>query len=98
MGYTEQGLPFQSTSQASYRGAVHAALMRGVKTQRLLDAYADAGTRGLTDAEASHATGLPVQSVCSLRNGLMNCAVVRRAGDRLGPWGVMVGFYVGVAK
>jgi hypothetical protein len=90
MSYTQAGLPFRDGSQASYRGAVHAARRRGEKMRRLLRAYDDAGALGLTDAEAAIAAHLPVQSVCSLRNAAKDCGLVEKHGERPGAWGVHV--------
>lgn len=90
MPYTQLGIPFRAGSQASYRGAEHAARKRGAKQRRLLEAYFTAGARGLTDAEAATAAGLPVQSVCSLRNAVKDCGLLEKSGARMGAWGVEV--------
>jgi hypothetical protein len=64
------------------------------KRDRLLRAYVSAGSRGLTDHEASEATNLPRSSICSLRAALVACACVTNGVDadgvevtRLGPYG-----------
>jgi hypothetical protein len=41
------------------------------KLMGLLEAYVEAGARGLNDAEASAATGWPRSSICSLRANLI---------------------------
>ena len=85
----QDGLPFARDSHTSFKAAValrHEGT-RGEKMQRLLDAYAVAGARGLTDHEAARQTGLPLQSICSLRNGAADCGLVEKAGERTGPHG-----------
>ena len=85
----QDGLPFARDSHTSYKAAV--ALRRdgtrGVKLRRLLTAYREAGEDGLTDHEAAFLTGLPLQSICSLRNAAVDCGLVRKAGERVGHFG-----------
>lgn len=87
MPFTNLGLPFARDSHTSFKAAESVAVRRGEKMQRLLTAYRQAGSRGLTDQEASEATGLPVQSICSLRNAAADCELVVRDGERLGIYG-----------
>lgn len=86
MPHTQDGLPFASGSHTSYQSAVQLRRegKRGAKMRRLLEAYSAAGARGLTDLEASDRTGLPVQSITSLRNAAIDCGLVRRDGQRMG--------------
>lgn len=94
MSYTDEGLPFQDGSQASYRGAIHAGRRRSEKMRALLSAYADAGARGLTDAEAVDRARLPLSSICSLRNGAKDCGLVEKHGERMGTYGVLVTVWI----
>jgi hypothetical protein len=94
MPYTEQSLPFQSGSQSSYRGAQHAARRRGEKLMLLLGAYVTAGSNGLTGHEAVARTGLPMQSICSLRAALKDANEIRPCGQRMGAYGVPVDVHV----
>jgi hypothetical protein len=94
VSYTQSGLPFQARSHSSYRGAEHASHRRGVKLMRLLRAYVAAGASGLTGHEAVEATGLPMQSLCSLRAALADAGEIRREGERLGRYGVVVDVHV----
>jgi hypothetical protein len=55
--------------------------------QRLLDAYHAAGEHGLTDHEAAAATGLPLQSICSLRWCAIDGGLVRKGAIRIGQFG-----------
>jgi hypothetical protein len=85
MSYTEQGLPFATGSNTSYKAAVSASARRGVKTAAYLRLLAEGGR---TDHEAAAALGLPLSSVCSIRNGAVDCGlVVRGSEERLSPWG-----------
>jgi hypothetical protein len=84
-----QGLPFARDSHTSYKSAVEQSCnpQRGAKLLILLIAYRNAGDHGLTDHEAATRCNLPVQSITSLRNALMEDGVVGKAGERVGPYG-----------
>jgi hypothetical protein len=67
---------------------------REAKRDRLLRAYVEAGSRGLTDSEAEAATGLPRSSICSLRTLLKRMGWIRPEYDsRPGPYGHQQGVY-----
>jgi hypothetical protein len=88
MPYTEMGLPFQSGAGAhtSRKAAVAAQASRQTKTSRYLRHLAKVGPQ--TDWEASVALGLPLSSVCSIRNGAINCGLVERGStERPSPFG-----------
>jgi hypothetical protein len=86
--YTQLGIPFARGSHTSHKAAVRVGPKRGAVTQKYLDLLREAGTRGLIDAEAAGLLNRPVSSVCSIRNGCSNAGLIRRAGERMGPWGV----------
>ena len=54
----------------SYEAAVKAMKTRPAKSLRLLELVNKSGTNGLTDHELAKATGWPLSSVCSIRNGV----------------------------
>lgn len=86
MPYIEQGLPFAARSHTSRKAAVAAAASRQTKTQRYLRHLAKAGPQ--TDWEASIALGLPLSSICSIRNGAIHCDLVERGStERPSPFG-----------
>jgi hypothetical protein len=87
MPYTEQSLPFARGSHTSHKAAVNAGPTRRTVTAKYLDALKAAGTRGLIDAEAAGLLNRPVSSVCSIRNGCCDSGLVRKGGERMGPWG-----------
>jgi hypothetical protein len=66
-------LPFSGRSPIarhhSAQAAEAAAPGRATKTLQYLRLLAEAGERGLTDHETVKATGWPLSSVCSIRNG-----------------------------
>lgn len=92
-----QGLPFARGSHTSYKAAVRQQKTRGVKLARLLDAYREAASGGLTGCEASARTGLPIQSICSLRAKLEADGLIAKGGARMGAYGhsVTVWFALG---
>jgi hypothetical protein len=85
----QQAIPFARGSHTSYKAAraVHREGTRGQKLRRLIDAYRVAGEAGLTNLEAADVTGLPLQSVCSLRASAADCGLLEKAGERIGPFG-----------
>ena len=86
MPHTQDGLPFAAGSQTSYKAAVAAAVNRKTKTARYIRLLAL--KRSLTDHEASTATGWPLSSICSIRNGAVSCGLVERGHEeRQSPWG-----------
>lgn len=67
-------VPYRRTSRTSRQAAEALSrdpAKRQTKLDGLLEAYRKAGAKGLTDSEASAATGLPRSSICSLRALLM---------------------------
>jgi hypothetical protein len=76
MPYTVQGLPFAKDSHESYQAAVRAASTRETKTAAYLKLLARRGP--LTDHEARAALGLPLSSICSIRNGAKTCGLVEK--------------------
>lgn len=86
MPYTEMSLPFAKGSHTSRKAAVAASASRQTKTARYLRHLAKAGPQ--TDWEASIALGLPLSSICSIRNGAIQCGLVERGStERPSPYG-----------
>lgn len=87
-GFDVPPAPAQPSSHASKRAAamVNARGDRGEKLARLLKALKDAGHGGLTDSEIERQTGLPRQSICSLRRGAVKRGWVEGIGERTGPY------------
>ncbi|HAM57543.1 MAG TPA: hypothetical protein DCQ64_19875 [Candidatus Rokubacteria bacterium] len=92
MPYTaaqQGGLPFSGRTplsrQHSYLAARAVASTRGAKKRRIL-AYLET-VRAATDQGISEATGLPLASVCSLRNRLAEEHAVRAVGRATGRYG-----------
>jgi hypothetical protein len=83
------GIPYAQDSHTSHQAAIQLRRegRRGEKMRRLLEAYRLAGERGMTDLEASDATGLPLQSICSLRNAAVDCELVTKTEIRIGKYG-----------
>lgn len=78
----------QPGSPTSARAAAQllASGRQPAKLARLLQAYQAAGADGLTDSEAHRTTGLPRQSICSLRaaakaKGYLEATAVTRLGE-----------------
>ena len=73
-GWSQSGLPFQGATpasrHASWTGAESAAFTRKAKTARYIAVVKAAGADGITDHLAAERTGLPLQSINSIRNGL----------------------------
>ncbi len=92
MPHTEQGLPFAKDSHESYQAAVHATASRETKTR----AYLRFIYRGpATDHEARAGLGLPLSSICSIRNGAMKCGLVEKGETtRESPYGVQCRVWV----
>lgn len=67
-------LPFSGVTPISrhhsVKAAIQAARARGVKTRQYLDLLARVGDA--SDHEAATALGLPLSSICSIRNGVRN--------------------------
>jgi hypothetical protein len=103
MPFTQSGLPFARGSHTSHKAAVSAGRTRGAKVAALMALYRAAGPPGLTDPEASRALSkacdciVPVQSICSLRNALVEDGIIGKAGERVGDFGkaVTVWFWLG---
>lgn len=86
MPHTNLGLPFAAGSHTSHKAAVSAAVTRKTKTARYLRLLAEKGAR--TDHEAHQALGLPLSSICSIRNNVVDCGlVVRGVEERTSPYG-----------
>jgi hypothetical protein len=83
-------VPHQAGSHTSFKAAAAVSRRgdRGLKVRRLLEEYAKAGEHGLNDSEAHERTGLPRQSICSLRGHLATCGLVTKAGERKGGFGI----------
>ena len=86
--HNEQGLPFGGEEpiarHASWTGAEKAAEGRKAQTARYIKALVSEGP--LTDVQASARTGLPLSSVCSIRNGLGPCVRSQGQPERVS-WG-----------
>jgi hypothetical protein len=82
--FTDQALPFAAGSHTSYKAAVSSARTRGEKTQRYLAYLRTGGPK--SDHESAAALGLPLSSITSIRNGTMDCGLVRRHGETMGPY------------
>lgn len=81
------GLPFAPGSHESYMACVHASATRATKTRAYLRWLYRQGPQ--TDHEARAALGLPLSSVCSIRNGAMAAGLVEKgATTRRSPYGV----------
>ena len=106
MPFTQNGLPFARGSHTSHKAAVSAGRNRGAKLAALMVLYRTAGAVGLTDPEARRflqtACGVevPISSICSLRNQLIEDGIVGKAGERVGDFGkaVTVWFWIGSAQ
>lgn len=86
MPHTQEGLPFARGSHTSHKAAVSAAANRKTKTARYLKHLAKVGPQ--TDWEASVALGLPLSSICSIRNNSIHCGLVDRGStERPSPFG-----------
>lgn len=79
MPYTESGLPFAAGSHESHQAAIQAEATRGDKTRSYLRALRAGGK---TDHEAADATGMPLSSICSIRNGAIVLRLVQKTNDR----------------
>jgi hypothetical protein len=86
MGITRQGDLFATGSHTSYTAAVATHPRRGAQARRYLQLL---GTRGpLTDHEAQRGLGVPLASICAIRNTLITAQLVTRGFEtRRGPYG-----------
>lgn len=75
-------LPFAAGSHTSYKAAEQAQRGHGEKTQRYLRVLQEFGP--LSDFQAAELVGVPVQSICSIRNSVK--AKLVRAGTTTGPY------------
>lgn len=82
MPYTEQNLPFARGSHTSYQAAIAVEKTRGKQTARYLALLA---TGSYSDHQAAEHLGLPLQSICSIRNGCRDQLV--KAGQVVSPYG-----------
>ncbi len=106
MPFTDQRLPFARGSHTSHKAAVSAGRNRGAKLAALMALYREYGSAGLTDTEASRGMSktcgciVPIQSICSLRNALMEDGIVGKGGERVGDFGkaVTVWLWIGSAQ
>ena len=73
-------LPFSGATPISRHRSAQAAQAasstRVTKTLRYLDLLSKAGENGLSDHETVAATGWPLSSVCSIRNGAKRAGLV----------------------
>lgn len=76
MPHTQSGLPFAAGSHESYVAAVRADASRQTKTVQYLRWLARRGPG--TDHDARAALGLPLSSICSIRNGAITCGLVEK--------------------
>lgn len=86
-------VPYQRgsrTSEQAARALSQSPERRESKAMRLLRAYQEAGTRGLNDSEAHRATGIPRQSLCSLRAMLKARGWIQKA-ITAGQWDTRLG-------
>lgn len=104
MPFTQSGLPFAPGSHTSFKAADSLDLRRRSRnTQQLMRLLANGPA---TDHELAAALRLPLQSICSLRNGVMQAGLVeRRAEIKVGPhgkdcstWGLTAAGDAAVAK
>lgn len=95
MGVT---LPFDGVEPIarhhSYLAARDAAVTRASKTARYLELLEAAGSRGLTDHEMVRATGWPLSSVNSIRNGCGPLVRARTDARGVSPYGKPVTLWV----
>jgi hypothetical protein len=104
MPHTQSGLPFAKGSHTSFKAADSQDLRRRSKNTRQLVRILASGPA--TDHELASALRLPLQSICSLRNGVVHAGLVeRRAEIKSGPygkdcttWGLTAAGYAAVAK
>jgi len=82
MPYTSEGLPFAPRSHTSYKAAIQAEPSRASKTAKYLKLLT---VRACSDHEAAEALGLPLSSICSIRNGCKNQLV--KAGTTISLYG-----------
>lgn len=104
MPYTNLGLPFARDSHTSYKAAESIDVKtRGEKAQRYLRIIASGPA---TDHEMAAAIRVPLSSINSIRNGLMQAGLVeKRAEIKAGPygkdcatWGLTAAGYAAVAQ
>ncbi len=100
-------IPFARRSHTSHKAAVSLdGQHRTAKLAHLMALYRKAGSYGMTDPEArvalSHHLGVtvPISSICSLRNAIVEHGLVAKAGERMGDFGkmVQVWFWIGEAQ
>lgn len=84
MPYTEEGLPFATGSNTSYKAAKSIdPKRRGEKTRlylRCLGLYAE------TDHEMARRLNVPLSSITSIRNNLVQAGLVTKCGEAMGPY------------
>jgi DNA-binding MarR family transcriptional regulator len=86
VAHTQLGIPFARGSHASYKAAVSVSLTRKTKTVRYLRHLSIHGPQ--TDHEAAAALALPLSSVCSIRNNVVDAGLVERGTvERDSPYG-----------
>jgi hypothetical protein len=89
MPYTEQGLPFSGRApisrHAGQKAAESLAPTRGEKTRRMLAFFRK--VHAATDHQLSDELRLPLQSICSLRNGLVDRGLVEAFSTCRGRYG-----------
>ena len=95
-------LPFSGSTPISRHRSAQAAqaasATRVTKTLQYLDLLAAAGSPGLSDHEAVAATGWPLSTVCSVRNGGVRAGlVVAGARVAMSPYGLKVTTWVRLA-
>lgn len=73
MPYTSSSLPFSGSTPISRHhsalAAEHASVHRGKHTRAYLALLTQVGESGVTDHQAAQMLGLPLSSICSIRNG-----------------------------
>jgi len=84
--FNQLGIPFARDSHTSWKAAESVATSRKTKGSRYLRLLAERGPQ--TDHEAASALVLPLQSINSIRNGLMMASLVERGTEeRASPYG-----------
>lgn len=85
MPYTQSGLPWAKGSNTSYKAAASIdPKRRGEKTRlymRCLGLYAE------TDHEMARRLNVPLSSITSIRNALVQAGLVKKYGEVVGPYG-----------
>lgn len=104
MPFTQDGLPFAKGSHTSFKAADSQDLRRRSQKIRTLVRILASGPA--TDHELASSLRVPVQSICSLRNSVVEAGLVeKRCEIKTGPygkdcstWGLTAAGYAAVQK